>query len=567
MYLAFYNLKYKPFQISTDPKFLWLGEKHEEALATLRYGILDNKGFLLLTGDVGTGKTTLINTLLQSLKKNTLVATIRDPALEPMDFYHYTAHAFGLKNDFTSKASFLIKLEKYLHQAHRSNQKVLLIIDEAQRITQELLEEVRLLSNIEKKEQKLLNIFFVGQVEFNDILLQAENRPIRQRITVNFNIPPLTSKETKEYIYHRLKIAGTTAKLFTDEALDEIFSFSKGYPRLINIICDRSLLTGFVEESATINRNQVKECVKELTIHRSWSTNIHATKNSEETDHPDDVPPDKTSPAPMEISTLPQAGERNSSKNIRNIIILIGILLIGFSYLAYQDNSTLPFKKTASEYAQSILQLTKKLTEQDNHVIENNSIPAEENTTKTKRERTSPSKESEHKPIKDKRLKTINTQAIDQAIKEEVFPMTKASSNPEKASIIIPKSIINQTIQKEKHADFLDNFDKLVIPFPFNSNLPPASSLEKLNMLADALQTRTKYTVTIRGYTDSQGNAAFNNKLSEFRANAVKSYLVGRGLNESSIIAKGMGAQSPVKANNTNSGRTANRRVEIQIEL
>ena len=118
MYLSFYHLKHKPFQISTDPKFLWLGEKHEEALATLKYGVLDNKGFLLLTGDVGTGKTTLINTLLRTLGKDTLVASIRDPALDPMDFYNYTAHAFGLQSNFTSKVSFLIQFEKFLRAAN-----------------------------------------------------------------------------------------------------------------------------------------------------------------------------------------------------------------------------------------------------------------------------------------------------------------------------------------------------------------------------------------------------------------------------------------------------------------
>ena len=297
MYLSFYHLKHKPFQISTDPRFLWLGEKHEEALATLRYGVLDNKGFLLLTGDVGTGKTTLLNALIRTLDKNTYVAFLRDPALEQLDFFQYIAHAFGMKIDnINTKVAFLIQFEKFLQDAYASKRKVLLIIDEAQRMNQELLEEVRLLSNIEREESKLLNIFFVGQIEFNDIIHHPENRAIRQRITVNYNIEALSEEETRKYIKHRLEIASSKEdigfftpvqkkesgeyvrqglrlplpevreEIFTRDAIKEIHSFSKGYPRLINIICDRALLTGFVEESKSISLKHIKECVQELEI-------------------------------------------------------------------------------------------------------------------------------------------------------------------------------------------------------------------------------------------------------------------------------------------------------------
>ncbi|HDL98342.1 MAG TPA: DUF2075 domain-containing protein, partial [Desulfobacteraceae bacterium] len=266
MYLSFYHLQQKPFLISTDPGFLWLGEKHEEALATLKYGVLDNKGFLLLTGDIGTGKTTLVNALLNTLKNDTLVAMVRDPSLDLLDFYNYIAHCFHLGETFTSKGAFLIRFEQFLHETYHANKKVLLIIDEAQRISQGLLEEVRLLSNIEREDSKLLNIFFVGQIEFNEILLRPENRPIRQRITVNYTISPLTEKETGEYIKHRLAVAGSAKSIFPAQAVREVFFFSQGYPRLINIICDRSLLTGFVEESTILTARIIKECMEELKI-------------------------------------------------------------------------------------------------------------------------------------------------------------------------------------------------------------------------------------------------------------------------------------------------------------
>ena len=148
MYLSYYDLASKPFQISTDPKFLWLGEKHKEALATLRYGVWDNKGFLLLTGDVGTGKTTLINALINNIKGKVIVATVPDPGLEKMDFFNYIANAFKIKKVFQSKGSFLIYFKYFLLHVYKKKGKVLLIIDEAQRLNQELLEEILLLSNI-----------------------------------------------------------------------------------------------------------------------------------------------------------------------------------------------------------------------------------------------------------------------------------------------------------------------------------------------------------------------------------------------------------------------------------
>ena len=297
MYLSFYKLNENPFQITTDPRFLWLGEKHEEGLTTLKYGLHDNTDFLLLTGDVGTGKTTLVNALLKTLGDDTLVAVIRDPNLEPLDFFSYLSYAFKLDKEIISKGNFLVLFEKFLHKSHEANKKVLLIIDEAQRINQELLDEIRLLLNIEREGRRLLNIFIVGQLEFNEILLRPENKAIRQRITIKYNIPTLSELETRRYIKYRLIIAGAEEEIytfvplpkneksgyvdlvlvppqkqeeiFTEEAIKEIYFFSKGHPRLINIICDRCLLTGFVEGSKTITAEIVRECKEELEIRRS----------------------------------------------------------------------------------------------------------------------------------------------------------------------------------------------------------------------------------------------------------------------------------------------------------
>jgi len=258
MFLSFYQLKEKPFQITTDSKFLWLGEKHREAFATLKYGVLDNKGFLLLTGEVGTGKTTLINALVNSLGNDVIVAKIPDPRLSELDFYKYIARALKLGESPNSKVDFLFTLTAFLEKAYLDRKQVLLIVDESQRLLDDILEEIRLLSNIEREHVKLLNIFFVGQVEFNDVLLKPENQAIRQRITVNYDLERLTEAETKKYITHRLKVAGAKRQIFTDSAFYEIYQFSKGTPRLINIICDRALLTGFIKESKDINKDIIK---------------------------------------------------------------------------------------------------------------------------------------------------------------------------------------------------------------------------------------------------------------------------------------------------------------------
>jgi type II secretory pathway predicted ATPase ExeA len=256
----------EPFSISPDSRFLWLGEKHSEALATLKYGIQANIGFLLLTGDIGTGKTALINRLIREIDVPALIATIPDPGLNIIDFLNYLAFKFNINRKFNSKGSFLIFFRKFIKNAYALDQKVLIIIDEAQRLSPELLEEIRQLSNIELDHIKLLNIFFVGQSEFNKFLIKEINKATRQRIAVKYHIEPLTQKETEMYIRHRLKIAGATEEIFNPKAIKEIYNFSRGYPRMINVICVHSMLTGYSEELKSINEFVIRECATELNI-------------------------------------------------------------------------------------------------------------------------------------------------------------------------------------------------------------------------------------------------------------------------------------------------------------
>jgi type II secretory pathway predicted ATPase ExeA/tetratricopeptide (TPR) repeat protein len=266
MYLSHYNLVKKPFQLTTNPEFLWLGDKHKEALATLQYGVKDQKGFLLVSGDVGTGKTTLINALLKSLEDDTYVANITNPSLDLIDFFNFIAISFNIPKKFDNKVDFIVHFSRFLKKVYSENKNVLLIIDEAHSLSKELLENIRLLSNIELPEEKLINIFFVGQNEINQTLASQECRALRQRIMLTYQIKPLSEVETFEYIKYRLRVAGTEIKLFNRRAIQEVYRFSNGYPRLINTICDQPLLTGFSRDLKKITPVIIKECSKELSL-------------------------------------------------------------------------------------------------------------------------------------------------------------------------------------------------------------------------------------------------------------------------------------------------------------
>ena len=266
MYLSFYKLNKKPFQPSSDPAFLWMGEKHKEALVMLKYGIMDSRGFIMLTGDVGTGKTTLLNALRETLGPDIVAADISNPGLEKLDFLNFLAASFGLKETFRNKGEFILCFREFLETCHRNGKQVLLIIDEAQLLTQEMLEEIRLLSNIERQGVKLLNIFFAGQDELIGILDRHENRALCQRMTFNYHLTPLAENEISEFIEHRLKVAGAGNKIFTRDAVKEIYSFSKGYPRLVNIICDHAMLAGYAASKKIIGTDEIRNCVTDLKL-------------------------------------------------------------------------------------------------------------------------------------------------------------------------------------------------------------------------------------------------------------------------------------------------------------
>lgn len=208
----------------------------------------------------------MINGLIRSLGIQTIIAAIPDPGLEIPDSFNFLADSLKMSRNFTGKGEFLTNLRKFLIAANAGKRKVLLIIDEAQRLNHELLEEIRLLSNIELDDRKLINIFFVGQPELNQLLLEPRNKALLHRIVVRNHINPLTEEEIGKYIRHRLQIAGTNRKLFTKAAIREIYAYSGGNPRLTNIVCDHALLSGYSADLKVIDGDVIKECVRELRL-------------------------------------------------------------------------------------------------------------------------------------------------------------------------------------------------------------------------------------------------------------------------------------------------------------
>ena len=264
MYLNHYQLKLMPFEIGPDPKFLWLGSKHFEAHAILRYGILESKGFIVIIGEPGTGKSTLLNATAANFGSNIRFAKITDPALDEMDFFNFVANAFEMDKTFRSKSEFMIQLGEFVKEAGAQSKKVILVIDEAQRLTPAMLEQIRVFSNVETPGQKVVSCIFAGQTEFLDMVNQ--NRAMAQRVFFSHIIQPLTQSETGDYIAHRLKVAGTEEPIFTSAAVQEVFRLSGGNPRLINILCDQALLSGYALDKKKIGPELIKESTENTLI-------------------------------------------------------------------------------------------------------------------------------------------------------------------------------------------------------------------------------------------------------------------------------------------------------------
>ncbi|HXY54430.1 MAG TPA: XrtA/PEP-CTERM system-associated ATPase [Nitrospirota bacterium] len=265
MYEAFFNLKTKPFELVPNPDFLYMSRSHKRAMYYLYYGVKERAGFILLSGEVGSGKTTLISDLINRIDANINLSRVFNTKVNSHQLIAMINTDFGLDVKGKDKVDMLNELNDYLIEQHARGNNSVLIIDEAQNLKPDLLEEIRMLSNLETDTAKLLQIILVGQPEIRDLLARPELRQLRQRISISCRINPLTRLETEEYILHRLEVAGNReAVIFSDGCMDVIFKYCKGIPRLVNIMCDYLLLTAFIEEKKTVDASMVRDIVEDL---------------------------------------------------------------------------------------------------------------------------------------------------------------------------------------------------------------------------------------------------------------------------------------------------------------
>ena len=267
MFRKFYGFKKDPFNITPDADFLYLSPSHREALAQLTYGIETKKGFMLIIGEVGVGKTTIVNALLRQLiKTKAIPAFIFNTTVSRLNFFQLIAEELGIHKPY-SKAEFLLTLNNFLITTHAKNEgPVAIIIDEAHDLDDELLEEVRLLLNLETGKEKLLQLVLSGQIELWERLKKPSLRQLRQRIVLQHHIKPLNIADTIAYIDTRIKLAGSENNMFNEKAVKNIYRYSQGVPRLINVICTHALISGYALGQSSISPNIIKEVAKDLEL-------------------------------------------------------------------------------------------------------------------------------------------------------------------------------------------------------------------------------------------------------------------------------------------------------------
>ena len=265
MYCKHYGFRENPFNVTSDPSFLYLSNTHKEALSHLRYGIEQRKGFIEITGEIGAGKTTLCRSLLNSLDASTKTSLVFNPNLPEIQLLEAVMLDFDITPERRNKVTFYRQINDFLLNQLNIDNNVVLIIDEAQNLRNTTLESIRMLSNLETEKEKLLQIVLVGQPQLREKLNAPNLEQLRQRVAVSFHLQALKAEEVKEYIKHRIQVAGGADSVtFSDDAVSLIANHSNGIPRVINIVCDKSLLLGFVKNTSVIDRSIIQTSIEEL---------------------------------------------------------------------------------------------------------------------------------------------------------------------------------------------------------------------------------------------------------------------------------------------------------------
>lgn len=612
MYKTFYKLDRKPFEILPDNSFLWLGENHKEALSTLRYGVLDNKGFLLLTGEAGLGKTSLIKALTKSFDSEVIWAVIDNPILERIDFYNEIARNFGIDKKFTSKVQFLIQFSHFLHKADDENKKVLLLVDECHLLSQEMLEELRLLANIEKADAKLINIFFVGEQSFNELLGQPKNRAVRQRLTLTAELPKLTAHEAEDYIRHRVEVAGAEDKIFTAKACQSVHKYSGGVPLEINKICDAALKLGAQEQVESISPELIDRALNKVD-----AADVAASSVQEP------APPVEKAPVQKDYSQFRLGDSPDSQITGFNVeadrkpawlkfgLAALVVIGVGAYFFSSPEAPVVPespsvassvvVEKPAIEEAP--IELSKvsispvvTVLEENGEVI--NKVKVEELKTAIlekayEGETPVEAEVVEETPVAVDDSALVETGASEQEIKEQVAEVAKAAqeeSEPvEEVTPVVAEvkpveapapelveSVPVAQVEEDVIKDIIPEPEpqvekvrleprKVLLPLRPNSLKLTKSGTKAFDEFVEKLLNYPKATILIKGFVSSKSNSPENIKLSEDRALTVYKMMLQRGVDPEQIEMEGMGNREPIASNDTRAGRTKNRRVEILV--
>ena len=597
MYKSFYNLDRKPFEIIPDTSFLWLGENHQEALSTLRYGILDNKGFLLLTGDAGVGKTTLIKGLTKSFDGDVEWGVIDNPTLERIDFYNEIARNFGIDKKFTSKVQFLIQFSHFLHKADDDNKKVLLLIDECHLLSQEMLEELRLLSNIEKADSKLINIFFVGESSFTELLGQPKNRAVRQRLTLTANIPSLSSNETEDYIRHRLEVAGAEGKIFSAKACQVVHRFSGGVPLEINKICDAALKLGANLEESIIAPAVVETALNKVDLPTDSDTiPILTEESSGKTGVQKDYSKFNVGEDPDSKVTGFNIEQDHRAGWLKFGVAALALVVVG-GYLFKSAQTPVAKMDSPPEIVEQVVESPKKLP-----VV--SSSPAVAVLEENKGDINKIKAEELKSAILEKAYQEESDSDVSVAVTDEAAEVAEAVSDivvPEEKEVVadaVAEAIVDVTPEPEiveestkveiefvqvaptpdveVVAEVIPNPEpvvemepleprKVLLPLQANSLKLTNAGTRRLNSFVETLLDYPKATILVKGFVSSKSNSPENIELSENRALAVYKMMLKKGVDSEQIEMEGMGNREPIASNGTRAGRAKNRRVEILV--
>ena len=505
MYLSHYGLKRKPFEISPDPDFLWLGEKHREGLAILKYGIHGEQGVSAHHRRRGHRQNRADPGHRKGDWRPSIVVTIPDPGMDLMDFYNFMASELKMDRSFTNKAEFLIHFKRFLLEKFSARKRVLLIIDEAQRVKHDLLEEIRLLSNIDLGGKVLINIFFVGQSEFRTFLTQDENRSLRQRISVSYHIAPLTEDETRAYIEHRLQVAGATREIFPPEASRAVYRHTRGYPRLINIICDYALMSGYAIGVATLNPDIIAECAQELRI--AIGTDLPGAVASAP---PENAPPAAATPPPPDANPQPRTA--------RSALILAGFMAIVVAgWYVWGDA------------------ISDKLAGVGNG--------------------------GEHREAKEHRPWFRGSATVGAAEDASSVPAERHAEPEAPRTHRHPPA----TVARPRRNRLYYRTRQFTLYFAPGSAEISLYAQDVLSLVVNLLNDFPNAVAVIEGHTDSSGDLSSNKAISESRAAAAKNHLMSKGIAPARLSTVAMGTEKPLESNATPEERSKNRRVVIRV--